>query len=47
MIEAEVRHQIDRSLEANGWILDAQDTRQNVYFENAVKSQLRLKVFNQ
>ena len=40
MIEAEVRHQIDRSLEANGWILDAQDTRQNVFFENAVKSQL-------
>ncbi len=40
MIEAEVRHQIDRSLEAKGWILDAQDTRQNVYFENAVKSQL-------
>ena len=40
MIEQDVRYQIDRSLEANGWILDAQDPQQNVYFENAVKSQL-------
>lgn len=40
MIESEVRHQIDRSLEANGWILDAHDSRQNVFFENAVRSQL-------
>lgn len=40
MIEQDVRYQIDRSLEANGWILDAQDIRQNVFFENAVKSQL-------
>ena len=40
MIEAEVRHQIDRSLESNGWILDAHDTKQNVFFENAVKSRL-------
>ena len=40
MIESEVRHQIDPSLEANGWILDAHDTGQNVFFENAVKSQL-------
>jgi len=40
MIESEVRHQIDRSLEAKGWILDAQDTNQNVFFENAVKSRL-------
>ena len=40
MIESEVRHQIDRSLEANGWILDAHDTKQNVFFENAVKSRL-------
>ena len=40
MIESEVRHQIDRYLEANGWILDAHDTEQNVFFENAVKSRL-------
>ena len=40
MIESEVRHQIDRALEASGWILDAHDTRQNVFFENAVKSRL-------
>ena len=40
MIEAEVRHQIDRSLEANGWILDPHDILQNVFFENAVKSRL-------
>ncbi len=40
MIEQDVRYQIDRSLEANGWILDAHDTRQNVFFENAVKSRL-------
>lgn len=40
MIESEVRHQIDRYLEANGWILDAHDTKQNVFFENAVKSRL-------
>ena len=40
MIEPEVRYQIDRSLEANGWILDAHNTRQNVLFENAVKSRL-------
>ena len=50
MIESEVRHQIDRSLEANGWILDAHDTKQNVFFENAVKSrlpQLNLKKLGQ
>ena len=40
MIESEVRHQIDRYLEAIGWILDAHDTEQNVFFENAVKSRL-------
>ena len=40
MIEAEVQHQIDRSLEANGWILDPHDILQNVFFENAVKSRL-------
>ena len=40
MIEQDVRYQIDRSLEANGWVLDAHDTRQNVFFENAVKSRL-------
>ena len=40
MIESEVRHQIDRYLEANGWILDAHDIEQNVFFENAVKSRL-------
>ena len=50
MIESEVRHQIDRSLEANDWILDAHDTGQNVFFENAVKSrlpQLNLKKLGQ
>lgn len=50
MIEQDVRYQIDRSLEANGWILDAHDTRQNVFFENAVKSrlpQLNLKKLGQ
>lgn len=50
MIESEVRHQIDRYLEANGWILDAHDTKQNVFFENAVKSrlpQLNLKKLGQ
>ena len=50
MIESEVRHQIDRSLEANDWILDAHDTKQNVFFENAVKrqlSQLNLKKLGQ
>ena len=40
MIESEVRHQIDRYLETNGWILDAHDTEQNVFFENAVKSRI-------
>lgn len=40
MIEQEVRHQIDRSLEANGWILDPHSVEQNVFFENAVKSKL-------
>ena len=50
MIESEVRHQIDRYLDANGWILDAHDTKQNVFFENAVKghlSQLNLKKLGQ
>ena len=50
MIESEVRHQIDRYLEANGWILDAHDIKQNVFFENAVKSrlpQLNLKKLGQ
>lgn len=40
MIEPEVRHQIDQSLRAAGWILDPSDIGRNVYFENAVKSQL-------
>ena len=40
MIEQDVRYQIDRSLEANGWILDAQDSQQNVFFENAIISRL-------
>ena len=40
MIEPEVRYQIDRSLEAKGWILDPGDILQNVFFENAVKSRL-------
>ena len=49
-MESEVRHQIDRYLEANGWVLDAHDTKQNVFFENAVKSrlpQLNLKKLGQ
>ncbi len=37
MIESEVRYQIDRSLEANGWILDAHDTRQNVFLKMRLK----------
>ena len=41
MIEPEVRYQIDRSLEANGWILDPQDILQNVFFENAVRNRLQ------
>lgn len=40
MIEPEVRHQIDRSLEAAGWILNPKSVNRNVYFENAVKRQL-------
>ena len=40
MIEAEVRYQIDRSLEANGWILEPQNARQNVFFEDAVRNKL-------
>lgn len=40
MIEPEVRYQIDRSLEAKGWILDPGNILQNVFFENAVKSRL-------
>ena len=34
-IEAEVRHQIDRRLEAKGWILDASHPDRNVFFERA------------
>ena len=40
MIEPDVRYQIDRSLEANGWVLDAHSNRRNVFFEESVKSQL-------
>lgn len=40
MIAQDVRYQIDRSLEANGWILDAQDSQQNVFFENTIISRL-------
>ncbi len=40
MIEPDVRYQIDRSLEANGWMLDAHSHRRNVFFEESVKSQL-------
>lgn len=40
MIEPEVRYQIDRSLDANGWILAPSDISRNVYFENAVKDRL-------
>ena len=40
MIEADVRLQINRSLEAKGWILDAHDSKRNVFIEDAVKSRL-------
>lgn len=40
MIEQDVRYQIDQSLLAQGWILDAADARRNVFFEEAVKSRL-------
>ena len=36
MIEEEVRYQINRSLEAKGWVLDPMNESQNVYLENAV-----------
>lgn len=40
MIEPEVRYQIDRSLEANNWVLDPDSTLRNVFFENSVKNRL-------
>ena len=40
MIETDIRYQIDRTLEAKGWFLDAQDHRRNVFFEEAVKDRL-------
>ncbi len=40
MIESDVRYQIDRSLKAKGWVLDAQNNKRNVFFEESVKSQL-------
>ena len=40
MIEADVRYQINRSLEAKDWILDPCDSRRNVFIEDAVKSRL-------
>ena len=40
MSEQEVRYQIDRSLEAKGWILDASSKNQNVYFETAIHPKL-------
>ena len=40
MIEPEVRYQIDRSLESNGWILDVQNVKRNVFLEGAVKQRL-------
>jgi len=39
-VEAEVRHQIDRRLEAKGWVLDASRDDRDVYFERAVTSRL-------
>ena len=40
MIESDVRYQIDRLLEAQGWFLDAGDERCNVCFEESVKRRL-------
>ena len=40
MIEADIRYQIDRSLETNGWILDPRNPQRNVFFENAVRNRL-------
>lgn len=40
MIEADIRYQIDRSLEAKGWFLDAHDHGRNVFFEESVKVRL-------
>ena len=40
MIESDVRHQIDRVMEARGWILDARNPQRNVFFEGAVKNRL-------
>ena len=40
MIEQDIRHQIDRSLQSKGWILDAADVRRNVFFEGEVTQKL-------
>ncbi|MCY3573333.1 MAG: N-6 DNA methylase [Chloroflexi bacterium] len=40
MIESDVRYQIDRSLEATGWILEAGQENKNVFFEESVKLRL-------
>ncbi|MCY4147001.1 MAG: N-6 DNA methylase [Chloroflexi bacterium] len=40
MIESDVRYQIDRSLVATGWILQAGHEDKNVYFEESVKLRL-------
>lgn len=40
MIETDIRYQIDRTLEAKGWFIDAQDHRRNVFFEESVKDRL-------
>ena len=40
MIEQDIRYQINRSLETNGWILDPADAQRNVFVENAVKDRL-------
>lgn len=34
-VEFDVRHQIDRALEAKGWILDATDPDRNVFLGNS------------
>lgn len=40
MIEADVRLQIDRSLEAKGWILKANELGRNVFLEQSVRDRL-------
>jgi len=40
MVEHEARHQIDKALEAKGWVLDPNDPEKNVFLGNAIKERL-------